>query len=118
MKKLVLTRTALYMTVKSKSEGDKLAKFFLNSDIIIFLMKITQCDQSPYHKNEYKILNLLEMPENLNAYDLTKKEQDLIKHVISYNKKETDSKIQYGGTTKKRKIQHRFTRKYKNKLSI
>ena len=55
------TNNSMYMLTTSQSQGEKLVKFF-NSDIITFLMKITQYSASPNHKNEFKILNQLKMP--------------------------------------------------------
>lgn len=74
------TGSTMYMLTKSKAQGDKLVKFF-NSDIITFLMKITQYSASPNHKNEFKILNQLHVPNSLD-YGLTAKEEELIKTVI------------------------------------
>ena len=68
------------MLTKSKAQGDKLVNFF-NSDIITFLMKITQYSASPNHKNEFKILNQLEVPDSLD-YGLTPKEEAIIKKVL------------------------------------
>jgi hypothetical protein len=45
-------------------------------------MKITQYSASPNHKNEFKILNQLKVPESLNDYKLTKSEKDLIDKVL------------------------------------
>lgn len=87
--KIGVTRTALYIIVKSKSEGEKLVKF-LNSDIITFLMKITQYDQPPFQKNEFKILNLLKVPDSIDEYHLTEKEQALINKVVGV-KEEVDT---------------------------
>ena len=44
-------------------------------------MKITQYSASPNHKNEFKILNQLKMPDSLD-YGLTAKETELIKKVV------------------------------------
>ena len=94
------TRTAMYMLTKSKAQGDKLVKFF-NSDIITFLMKITQYSASPNHKNEFKILNQLQVPDSFD-YGLTEKEEELIKKVVGAK----DEEPAEGGAKK-----HRFTRK-------
>ena len=69
------------MLTKSKSHGEKLVKFF-NSDIITFLMKATQYSASPNHKNEFKILNQLKMPDSLEDYKLNEQEKELIKKVV------------------------------------
>lgn len=45
--------------------GDDVKKIidFLNSESIMYLMRITQYSETPNHKNEYKILNMLSIPE-------------------------------------------------------
>ena len=78
--KMGTTNNSMYMLTKSKAQGDKLVKFF-NSDIITFLMKITQYSAPPNHINELKILNQLKMPDSLD-YGLTAKETELIKKVV------------------------------------
>ena len=100
--KMGTTNNSMYMLTKSKAQGDKLVKFF-NSDIITFLMKITQYSPSPNHKNEFKILNQLKMPDSLD-YGLTAKETELIKRVVGAKEKEEKS-TEGGGK------QRRFTRK-------
>ncbi len=95
------TGSTMYMLTKSKAHGDKLVKFF-NSDIITFLMKITQYSASPNHKNEFKILNQLQVPDSLD-YGLTSKEKELIKKVVG-TKEEQPAE---GGSKKPRN----FTRK-------
>jgi hypothetical protein len=84
--KIGTTNNSMYMLTKSKAQGDKLVRFF-NSDIITFLMKITQYSASPNHKNEFKILNQLEVPDSLD-YDLTAKEEELIKKVVDAKDKD------------------------------
>jgi hypothetical protein len=98
--KIGVTRTAMYMLTKSKAQGEKLVKFF-NSDIITFLMKITQYSAPPNHKNEFKILNQLKMPDSLD-YGLTAKENELIKRVVGAKEKEPTE----GGAKS-----HRYTRR-------
>jgi hypothetical protein len=88
--KLGTTNNSMYMLTKSKAQGDKLVRFF-NSDIITFLMKITQYSASPNHKNEFKILNQLQVPESLD-YKLTAKEEELIKQVIALKTKQKTEK--------------------------
>jgi hypothetical protein len=94
------TNNSMYMLTTSKGQGDKLVKFF-NSDIITFLMKITQYSASPNHKNEFKILNQLEVPDSLD-YGLTAKEEELIKKIVGAK---DDEPSEGGGK------QRRFTRK-------
>ena len=96
------TGSTMYMLTTSKAQGDKLVKFF-NSDIVTFLMKITQYSASPNHKNEFKILNQLEVPDSLD-YGLTAKEEELIKVIV----RKTDEPAEGGGK------QRRFTRKVRS----
>jgi hypothetical protein len=98
-----VTRTAMYMLTKSKEEGGRLVNFF-NSDIITFLMKITQYSAPPNHKNEFKILNLLQMPESMGEYHLTAAEKALIARVVGTP--ENTNSEQAGGASPRR-----FTRK-------
>jgi hypothetical protein len=102
--KMGTTNNSMYMLTKSKAQGDKLVKF-LNSDIITFLMKITQYSASPNHKNEFKILNQLQIPDSLN-YDLTAGEEEMIKNIVGAR----DNEPAEGGGAKK----HRFTRKVRH----
>jgi hypothetical protein len=74
------TNNSMYMLVNSKNEGEKIADF-LNSNIITFLLKITQFSSPPNHINEFKILNQLKMPDSLNDYKLTESEKALINKV-------------------------------------
>ena len=88
--KLGTTNNSMYMLTKSKAQGEKLVRFF-NSDIITFLMKITQYSASPNHKNEFKILNQLHLPDSLD-YKLTAKEEELIKQVVAIKTKQKTEK--------------------------
>ena len=76
------TNNSMYMLTTSKAQGEALVRFF-NSDVITFLLKITQYSASPNHKNEFKILNNLKMPPSLDDYRFTEREQDLIRSVVS-----------------------------------
>jgi type I restriction-modification system DNA methylase subunit len=75
-----VTNNSMYM-LANKKLGSKLVEFF-NSDIITFLMKITQYSEPPNHINEFKILNQLRMPATMDAYNLTDEEKELIKRVV------------------------------------
>jgi hypothetical protein len=96
------TNNSMYMIVNSKAEGESLVKFF-NSDIITFLMKITQYSAAPNHINEYKILNQLKAPSSLEEYHLTAAEQNLINKVNGI-KEETAGGAHFNKT---RKVKHR-----------
>ena len=62
-------------------------------------MTITQYSPSPSHKNEFKILNQIKMPESMDAYQLTSEELDLINRIVS----QPVEKIKSNRTTTPRK---------------
>ena len=53
-----VTTNVMFQLIQDK-EKNKYLNFF-NSKLIHFLMKITQYTESPNHKNEYKIINLID----------------------------------------------------------
>jgi hypothetical protein len=88
----------------NKGDHVKNIMTLLKSRIISFLMKITQYSETPNHKNEYKILNMLAKPVDFsmkndndvyNFYGITQNEIRLIENilhlspVIMKNKKNT-----------------------------
>ena len=85
------TANTMYQIVTDKMEGIKLEKFF-NSKFIRFLLNITQYSAPPNYINEFKILNLISIPEYLpdnptdediyEYYDLTQDEIDLIEEIV------------------------------------
>jgi hypothetical protein len=98
------TNNSMYMLARSKTQGDKLVKFF-NSDIITFLMKITQYSAPPNHINEFKILNQLEVPDSLD-YNLTEHEKALITKIVGTDAEEQGGgarRSKYGATRKARR---------------
>jgi Type III restriction enzyme, res subunit len=72
------TNHTMYM-IADKPTGDRLVQFF-NSDIVTFLMKITQFSMESHRTNEYKILNLLKLPDSLD-FGLTPEEKAMIDRV-------------------------------------
>ena len=72
----------------------KYLEIFLNSNIIKFILKLTQFASAPNEKNDFKILNLLTYPDKplktdeeiYKYYSITKGEQQLIDQVISDEK--------------------------------
>ncbi len=114
-KKMGTTNNSMYMLTKSKAHGDKLVKFF-NSDIITFLMKITQYSASPNHKNEFKILNQLQVPDSMD-YGLTEKEEELIKVVVRKNDELVRGDVKHHRSTRKAKPTKggRFNRTYRHR---
>jgi len=81
----------MYLLVKDKIEALKYIHFF-KSNLITFLIKLTQYSPPPRNKNDHKILNYIQIPnlpenptnENIyNYYKLTKKEIYLITQILS-----------------------------------
>lgn len=81
----------MYLLVKDKIEASKYIHFF-KSNLITFLIKLTQYSPPPRNKNDHKILNYIQipnLPENptnediYNNYKLTKKEIYLITQILS-----------------------------------
>lgn len=78
-----ITDNCMYICVDKDNKDIVLD--FLNSDIIYFVLKITNYNFGTNHKNEFHILNLLTIPENNNYnkfYNFTNKE---IKFIQSLN---------------------------------
>ena len=85
--------TMYHLTTKSDSVNNLMK--FLESQLIHFLLKITQFSEAPNHKNEFKILNMITKPNegNLksdadiyNYYGITKEGQKLIEQVVNHVK--------------------------------
>ena len=74
------TNHSMYMLADAEV-GPKLAEF-LNSDIVTFLMKLTQFSMESHRTNEYKILNQLHMPSSMDVYALTPEELSLIQQIV------------------------------------
>ena len=79
---------------------------FLNSDVISIFMLLTQYSPAPRNKNDWKLLNMIQIPELpknckvediYNYYNLTSQEIKLLSQVVSYTK-----------TSKKTKKKGRF----------
>jgi hypothetical protein len=83
------TRNTMFYLTKDSDNVQSLVSF-LNSKIIKFLLLITQYSDSPNHKNEFKILNLIAKPtsdlvSDCDFYEylnLTQEEIDLIEKTI------------------------------------
>jgi len=79
------SRNTMYQIVENIQEGKSLIKYF-NSQLIRFLLKITQYSEPPNYANEIKILNLLDKPNGViendddvfTLYDLNENEVSLI----------------------------------------
>jgi len=87
-----VTDFAMYQLLENININTNSLVFFMNSSIIKFILKITQYASPPYTMNEFKILNLISMPDDLknnptdgdiyNYYGITPEEQQLIEEVV------------------------------------
>lgn len=83
------TNNTMYLLENKKYEN------YFNSNLITFLMNITQYTDGQYGDNQFKILNLIKKPDGLpnkptdqdiyNYYGITKQEQQLIEEVVNPN---------------------------------
>lgn len=91
-KELGSTANTMYQIVSSKREAKRYIKLF-NSNIINFLLLITQYSEPPNYKNEFKILNMIKKPnldfrnENdiFNFFNINKKEILFINKILHKN---------------------------------
>ena len=93
------TANTMYQLIENGDKQKNFVKLF-NSDIIKFLLKITQYSEPPNYKNEFKILNKISKPNDVifdsendiyNYYGLNEKEIKLIKDIL--NKDEQNTKV-------------------------
>ena len=130
----------MYQLIES---GDKPKSILtlLNSDLINFILKITQYSEAPNYKNEFKILNMISKPNDITLnndndvyryYGLNSKEINLVKSIVEKTgskKTEHKTKKHKGGKkhitqktsnrirrhTRKSIIRYKSTRRYKHK---
>ena len=86
------TDFGMFQLVKDLKIKPETLKKFLNSEIIKFILTITQYASPPNTKNEFKVLNQITIPVDLKTnptdqdiykyYGITKEEQQLIEEVI------------------------------------
>tara|TARA_Y100000593_G_scaffold93444_1_gene188325 strand:- start:115 stop:5331 length:5217 start_codon:yes stop_codon:yes gene_type:complete len=88
------TANTMYQLLDKSDNKGNIMKF-LDSKLIHFLLKITQFSESPNHKNEFKILNMITKPNNgtlktdediYKYYGIRKDEKKLIDEVINHTK--------------------------------
>ena len=88
------TNNTMYQLLDKSDNKGNIMKF-LDSKLIHFLLKITQFSESPNHKNEFKILNMITKPNNgtlktdediYKYYGIKKDEQKLIDEVVNHVK--------------------------------
>ena len=84
------TNNTMYQLITKKDNINSLITF-LNSKLILFILKITQYSSPPHHINEYNILNMFAKPNDAtinndediyNYYKLTINERNLINKII------------------------------------
>ena len=80
----------MYLPVKDKNESIKHCAFF-SSDLLTFLLKITQYSPPPRNKNDHKLLNHIQIPnlpdnptnnDIYKYYKITTQERELISRII------------------------------------
>lgn len=88
------TRNTMYQEIK---KNDNVSSYItlLNSELINFILKITQYSEPPNYKNEFKILNMIAKPNNsklnseINVYKYYNLEQKEIKFIKNFINKDT-----------------------------
>jgi hypothetical protein len=109
------TRNTMYQLIKS-GDSVKNILLLLNSDLINFILKITQYSEAPNYKNEFKILNMIAKP-NGTAF---KNDNDIYKY-FGLNSKEVSliqSLVASSSSTKEKaasKINNFVTKKLREK---
>ena len=90
-KNIGVSSNTMYYLIQEKKDIQKHLNFF-NSKLIYFLMKLTQYSPMPRNRNDYKILNRIQIPnlcqnptENdiYTYYNIHDKEKKLIHNIIS-----------------------------------
>jgi hypothetical protein len=76
------TRNTMYQLINREDNIESIL-ILLNSNLINFILKITQYSESPNHKNEFKILNMISKPND----KILKTEKDVYKY-YELNQKE------------------------------
>mgnify|MGYP006089745853 CR=1 FL=1 len=88
------TTYTMYLNENKKYNNNMFVNF-LNSKVIVFLLKLTQYSPPPRNKNEWKILNNIYIPHLSNNptdndiykyYHFNKKEISLIEHIVTNTK--------------------------------
>ena len=114
------TNNTMYQLIEKNDEVGSMMMAF-SSELINFILKITQYSESPNHKNEFKILNMITKPTDTTLktdddvykyYGITAKEVELIQSVLKIQTKEpkqTRNKKPKtdGGTKPKRKTRRK-----------
>jgi hypothetical protein len=109
------TRNNMYQLIESEDKPKSILTL-LNSDLINFILKITQYSEAPNYKNEFKILNMISKPNDITLnndndvyiyYGLNSKEIDLVKSVVekqptNANKQTRNKKNKRGGKKTRR----------------
>jgi len=117
------TANTMYQLIEKNDDVDSMMMLF-KSKLINFILKITQYSESPNHKNEFKILNMITKPTDTTLktdddvykyYGITAKEVELIQSVLKIQtkepkqtrKKQPDKPKTDGGTKPKRKTRRK-----------
>ena len=121
-KEMGSTSNTMYQLINSK-DNVKNILLLLNSELINFILKITQYSEPPNYKNEFKILNMISKPNNTSFktnndifkyYGLNSKEISLIESLIgglNNTKERAAAKIKSFVTKKHREKKGKTQRK-------
>ena len=102
----------MYQIIEENDNKDNIMVLF-NSKLMRFILKLTQYSESPNHKNEFKILNMITKPnegvikteEDLyKFYGINEKEQELIEKISGYEKKSKKSNNSSNSSNTKKNI--------------
>jgi len=76
------TDNTMYQCVYNKAQGERLIKY-LESELVVALMRITQFTDRPNHRNDHYILNMLPdvAKKGVKPLPLTKTDEDVIKRI-------------------------------------
>jgi hypothetical protein len=128
------TRNTMYQLVE-KEDNQRNFITLLDSDLINFILKITQYSEPPNYKNEFKILNMISKPNDANFkddndifdyYNLNSQEIQLIKNInemvnktLQKPKAIIDTKIPKSTIKKRREVsRNRVTIKKSSEISL
>ena len=119
---IATTTYTMYQIVKNTNDKNiKKHINFLNSKLLLAIMKLTQYSPVPRNKNDHKILNLIQIPnlpdnptdkDIYNYYKLTKEERDMIEKIV------LEKNISKTKNTKKKKLKLRVIKKSYTKTKV
>ena len=101
-KPIATTTFTMYQLIENTTESNVIKHInFLNSKLLLAILKLTQYSPPPRNKNDHKIINLIQIPNLPNNpsdldiykyYGITSIEQKIISRIIYESKKKTKKK--------------------------